>query len=73
MFGAGGVVARLWGSSSGLQGWCEMVGGYVAAFGRVWCVVDSVECGVFHGVGVVYVVGYGVGGVLVVVSIVVSM
>ncbi len=37
MFGAGGVVARLQGSSNGLRGWCEVVGGCVVAFGMVWC------------------------------------
>jgi hypothetical protein len=48
-----------------------VVGGYVAAFGKVWYVVDSVECGVVCGVGVVLVVGFGVGSALVVWSIVV--
>ena len=71
MFGADGVVVRLRGSSCGLRRWCEVVGGYVAAFGKVWCVVDSVECGVVCGVGVVLVVGFGVGSALVVWSIVV--
>jgi hypothetical protein len=69
-FGAGGVLAGLLRSSCGLLRWCEVVGGYVAAFGRVWCVVDSLECGVVCGVGVVRVVGFGGGGVLVVLSIV---
>ncbi len=70
MFGADWVVVRLRWSSCGLRRWCEVVGGYVAAFGKVWCVVDSVECGVVCGVGVVRVVGFGGGGVLVVLSIV---
>ena len=71
MFEADWVVVRLRWSSCGLRRWCEVVGGYVAVFGKVWCVVDSVECGVVCGVGVVLVVGFGVGSALVVWSIVV--
>ena len=68
-----GVVAELLGSSHGLRGWCEVVGGYVSVLGGVWCVVGNVEYVVAYGVGVVRVAGYGVGGVLVVVSIVVGV
>jgi tellurite resistance protein TehA-like permease len=68
-----GVVVGLRGSSNGLRRWCEVVGGYVSVFGRVCCVVGNVEYGVGCGVDVVCVAGYGVGGVLVVVSIVVGV
>ena len=65
-----GVAAELLGSSDGLQGWCDVVGVCGNVRCGVVCVLGIVECGVVCGFGVLRVAGYGVGGEIVVVSIV---
>jgi hypothetical protein len=68
-----GVVAELLGSSDGLHGWSDVGRGCGSVRCGVVCVLDIVDCGVVCGFGVVRVAGCGVGGEIVVVSIVAAV